>query len=281
MIVGIPFNPLSPTLSARLTTKAQERAIPYRQLHLPTLRIAGSEITDMNGQVTITHLAPGTTYGENEAHEALIHLEASGVVALNPLNACSVADDKIRTCEALRSAGLRQPRWEVVHAGDIAALSRFGYPLVVKRPTGALGMWNRLAHDKAGAITALDELLAEGGDRLLVQELVREALGRSLRVVVLQDRVLAVTELVAEAGEWRSNGALGATGYDVTPTETERELAIAGLSAVGLGYGGVDLLRAADGPVLIEVNAGSSFDGAERRTGQDIAGALLDALLAL
>jgi ribosomal protein S6--L-glutamate ligase len=281
MIIGIPFNPISPTLSARLQARVAELGVPHRVLHLPSLRATADGVTDHRGPVVVTHLAPGTTYGEPDAEVALAQLEAAGVRALNPVAACAIADDKILTCTALGAAGLRQPRWTAVHRDDLANLRQLGFPLVLKRPIGALGMWNRFIATEAAVAPAVTELLSEGGNKLLAQAAVTEAFGRSLRVVVLQDRVLASTELVAEPGEWRSNGALGSIGHTAEISAQEQRLAIAGLAAVGLGYGGVDILRASDGPVLIEVNAGSSFDGAERRTRVDIAGALLAAVAAL
>jgi ribosomal protein S6--L-glutamate ligase len=283
-VVGIPRNTRSTTLADRLTEKASQLGLAHRVIDLATLSYRDGAAVDAHGQVSVTHLAPGTTYGEPAAHEALAFLTATDVAALNPLEACAVADDKIRTCTYAAAKGLPQPSWCSLRpsgqAGLVAQLRDVGFPLVLKRPHGALGMWNRLCSSPAELAAAADELLCEGAVELLAQTCVVESRGRSLRVVVLDDEVLAATELVAAPGEWRSNGALGAVGHDVELSAAEHALAVAALEAVGLGYAGVDLLRSVDGPLLIEVNAASSFNGAERRTGRDIAAAVLAATLA-
>ena len=48
-------------------------------------------------------------------------------------------------------------------------------------------------------------------------------------------------------------------------------------AAVGLDIAGVDLLEAASGPVVIEVNASPGFEGLEAATKKNIAGLFVDA----
>lgn len=103
-----------------------------------------------------------------------------------------------------------------------------------------------------------------------------ESLGASIRVVVLDGEVLAATELRAQSGEWRSNAALGGTGSDCVLSSEEKGVAVAAAAAVGLKYAGVDLIRSNVGCLALGVNSGSPFDGAERRTGLNIARAIVE-----
>ena len=44
---------------------------------------------------------------------------------------------------------------------------------------------------------------------------------------------------------------------------------------MGLDVAGVDLLRSAHGPLVIEVNSSPGLEGIEKATGKDVAGAII------
>ncbi|MCA9296590.1 MAG: hypothetical protein KC983_08730, partial [Phycisphaerales bacterium] len=50
---------------------------------------------------------------------------------------------------------------------------------------------------------------------------------------------------------------------------------------MGLHVGGVDMLEGADGPQIMEVNSSPGLEGIETATGVDVAGAIVDHLVAL
>lgn len=183
------------------------------------------------------------------------------------------------SCLALTAADVPQPQWVIVPSDQLESAETVGYPLVLKRPSGALRKWNRLVERPDDLAQTAAELLTEGGGELLAQEAVVVGLGTSVRVVALGNEVLAATELRTQPGEWRSNGALGSIGTDVTLDDDEHAAAIGALAAVGLSCGCVDLIRAGGRALVLEVSAGSPFIGAERRTGRNIAGLVLDFLL--
>ena len=278
-ILGILRNPHTQMLADRLIREATVQNLAFREIDLVTLRAVGGKITDATGPVHITHLAPGTTYGEPEGSFAVAELERRGVRVLNTASACASADDKIATARLLDAYGVTQPSWAIVTPDRIDDALAFGLPLVLKRPAGALGTWNRLVTTSDELQPAALELFAEGVCDLLAQQAITESFGTSIRVVVLGDQVLAATQLRAQPGEWRSNGALGATGTGIELDEQGSRLAVAAPKALGLGYAGVDLIPTRAGFMVLEVNAASPFDGAERRTGCNIAHLLLTALL--
>ena len=80
----------------------------------------------------------------------------------------------------------------------------------------------------------------------------------------------------AAEGEFRANIHLGGTGHKVKITPTERKIAVAAAKVVGLKVSGVDLIRAKDGPKVIEVNASPGLEGVEGATGKDIAGLIFE-----
>jgi RimK family alpha-L-glutamate ligase len=268
-------------LADRLVREASATAIPFREIDLASLRVVAGVVVDATGPVTVTHIAPGTTYGEPDGALAVEELERSGVVLLNPSPATAAADDKIMTARYLEEHGVPQPDWIVVPPAALDVALSVGLPVVLKRPMGALGTWNRLVETREGLRAAAHELFEEGVCDLLAQRAITESFGTSIRVVVLGDQVLAATQLRAQPGEWRSNGALGAVGSDVKLDPQAASAAIAAPAALGLRYAGVDLIPTNSGFVVLEVNAASPFDGAERRTGLNIARMLLDSLLNL
>jgi ribosomal protein S6--L-glutamate ligase len=61
----------------------------------------------------------------------------------------------------------------------------------------------------------------------------------------------------------------------VTLADDEREMALRAAEVMGLDVAGVDLLRSARGPLLMEVNASPGLEGIETVTGVDIAAHLI------
>jgi len=85
----------------------------------------------------------------------------------------------------------------------------------------------------------------------------------------------------ARPGEFRSNLHRGGRGKPVMPDPEYVEAALRAARAVGLEVAGVDLLETKSGPKILEVNSSPGFEGLERATGLDIAGAIIDRALVL
>lgn len=58
----------------------------------------------------------------------------------------------------------------------------------------------------------------------------------------------------------------------------ERKTAVEAAKAMGLRIAGVDLLRSAHGPVVMEVNSSPGIEGIEKATELDIAGKMIEFL---
>jgi len=101
--------------------------------------------------------------------------------------------------------------------------------------------------------------------------------GRDYRLFVVGGRVLAAIERQAAEGDWRSNVARGAAAVPFDAPAGWQQLAIRAAAAIEADYAGVDLLQGPDGTVyVLEVNGIPGWEGLQRATGVDVAGAIVD-----
>ncbi len=152
-----------------------------------------------------------------------------------------------------------------------------GVPLVVKLLESAQGKGVVLTETPAAAqsvISAFRGLKAN----FLVQEFVAEAKGEDIRCLVIDGRVVAAMRRRAAPGEFRSNLHQGGSAEPVRITKAERDTAIRAARAFRLGLCGVDLLRTASGPKVLEVNSSPGFEGIEAASRKNVAAALFDAI---
>jgi RimK family alpha-L-glutamate ligase len=286
MTLGIARNPHATNVADRLLATAERLGVPARLIDLPSLGLSIQSqgqlaAGDERGPVAAGGLAPYLLFGFPAAVHALRVLAQAGH-AQNPVDRVLLADDKAATAECLAQAGVAQVRTEICAADPgrlSAAAQRIGYPVVVKRTHGAQGRWVRRAATPAALAAALAELAADGPGALVVQPDVAECAGRSVRAVITGGRLLAVTERTAAAGEWRSNIAGGAAQRRVELTGEEHELVLSAARAIGLGHAGIDLLRTARGPRVLEVNSCPDFTSMQPHYEQDLAEAVLRASL--
>lgn len=143
-------------------------------------------------------------------------------------------------------------------------------PLIVKLLESTQGKGVVLAETKKAAesvISAFRGLKAN----FLVQQFVKEAAGEDIRCLVVGGKVVAAIKRTGAEGDFRSNLHQGGTAATTRISKAERETAIRAARAFGLGLAGVDLLRAEDGPKVLEVNSSPGLEGVETATGKDIA----------
>jgi len=205
------------------------------------------------------------------------HFESIGVYPLNHAAAISNSRDKLFSLQLLQRKGLHIPTTGFANSPmDTAELINMvgGAPLIVKLLEGSQGRGVVLAETrKAGesVINAIKSLNAN----LLVQEFIKEAQGRDLRCFVIDGKVIASIERRAAPGEFRANLHQGGTAALVRITAEERRLAIKAAKTMGLQVAGVDIIRSARGPLLLEINSSPGLEGIESATGKDIAGDMI------
>jgi RimK family alpha-L-glutamate ligase len=212
--------------------------------------------------------------------DALHWIEDRGIVVMNSPRAIERTVDKFYTDALMQQAGLPTPETVVCERADeaVAAVRTMG-EAVIKPIFGSMGH---------GLVRVADPDVAWRVARPLEQVkavfYVQRALdhgGRDLRVFVVGGAVLGAIERHAQAGEWRSNVSLGASVSPVNLPPEWAALAVRAAAAVGADYAGVDLVLTRDGEIFVlEVNGIPGWQGFQRASGLDVAGAIVDRLVA-
>lgn len=208
-------------------------------------------------------------------------LEGLGLRLFNPIAAIALADDKVRTHLALARAGLPQPRTipvPITYKGlgypNLAfleeALAYLGLPLVIKERRGSFGWQVYLAHTREEAAALLQ---AHAPAPMLLQEYIGLHPGEDIRIYVVGEEPLAAIRR-QNPHDFRANLGSGGRAEAYAPTPAEKELARAAIRALGLDFGGVDILHSSRGPLLCEVNSNAHFQGLSAKTGVDVGRAI-------
>lgn len=208
--------------------------------------------------------------------DALHWIEERGVPVINSPRAIERAVDKFYTSALLQEAGL--PTVETVvceRAADaMAAVRAFG-DAVIKPIFGSMGHGIVRVSDPDVAFRVVKTL--ETTRAVFYVQRAIEHGGRDYRLFVVGGRVLAAIERRAADGDWRSNVARGATATPFDAPDEWQQLAIRAAGAIDADYAGVDLLQGPDGRVFVlEVNSIPGWEGLQRATGADVAGAIVE-----
>jgi ribosomal protein S6--L-glutamate ligase len=210
-------------------------------------------------------------------------LEACGARLLNGAAAIEASRDKLRALQRLAAGGVRVPRTVRLRGrGEAAALVSEvgGLPVILKLLQGTQGVGVMIASSLA-EVESMVGALRGLGEELLLQEFVAEAGGSDVRALVVGGVVVGAMRRKARLGDFRSNLHRGGRGQACELTGTLEAAAVQAAQALGLSVAGVDLLESARGPLVLEVNSSPGFEGLEKATGRDVAGAIVQSALRL
>jgi ribosomal protein S6--L-glutamate ligase len=131
-----------------------------------------------------------------------------------------------------------------------------------------------IVHSPVSLGSVVDTLLGLERD-VLLQEFIREGAGRDYRVFVVGNEVIATMLRTAPEGEFRTNIHRGGQGHPVELPREIKKLAVKAAQVLGLEIAGVDLMIDRSGPLILEVNSSPGFEGIEKATRLNIAGAMM------
>lgn len=208
------------------------------------------------------------------------HFEALKVFCLNSSAAITQSRDKLYSLQLLLNSGIDIPTTGFANSpldtNDLISMVG-GTPLIVKLLEGTQGKGVVLAETKKAAESVINAFKSLNAN-ILVQEFIKEANGKDIRLFVIDGKVVASIQREALPGEFRANIHLGGTASVIKATPDEKRIAIKAAKAMNLKVAGVDIIRSSKGPLLLEVNSSPGLEGIEGATNKDIASEMIKAI---
>jgi ribosomal protein S6--L-glutamate ligase len=240
----------------------------------PEIHYRGDEILAPFDAV-IPRIKPAITF---YGCATLRQFQLMGAYALNDAVSIARSRDKLRSLQMLASKGVPMPVTSFAHSPqETSELVKMvgGAPLVVKLLEGTQGVGVVLAETDQAAETLINAFKAVKAN-ILVQEFIKEAEGRDIRCFVVDDKVVASMQRIAPEGDFRANLHRGGSALEIKITPEEKKLALQSARIMGLKVAGVDIIRSASGPKILEINSSPGLEGIESTTGLDIAGMMIE-----
>jgi len=199
--------------------------------------------------------------------------ETLGAFCVNGSSGIEASRNKLHAHQMLAKNGVSMPRTAFASSpkDTMNLITLAGNaPLIVKLLESTQGRGVVLVETRKAAesvVSAFRGLKAN----FLVQNFIAEAGGQDIRCLVIGNKVVGSMARRAQKGEFRSNLHLGGVAERIKITPQERALAVRAAKTFGLKFSGVDMLRASDGPKVLEVNSSPGLQGIEFATGKNIA----------
>lgn len=244
--------------------------------HEPEIHYRGGRVLN-DFDAIIPRIRPSMTY---YGCSLIRHFEALKVYSLNNAASITQSRDKLYSLQMLLNHGVEIPTTGFANSpldtNDLINMVG-GSPLIIKLVEGTQGKGVVLAETKKAAESVINAFKSLNAN-ILVQEFIKEANGKDLRLFVVDGKVVAAMQREALPGEFRANIHLGGKASIVKVTADEKKIAIKAAKAMNLKVAGVDIIRSAKGPLLLEVNSSPGLEGIEGATGKDIAGEMIMAI---
>jgi tetrahydromethanopterin:alpha-L-glutamate ligase len=243
----------------------------------------GRELPDA---VLVRGIAGGSFEQVTKRLGVLHALRELGVPVYNDARAIERSVDKSMTSLLLHAARIPAPAtWATESAAQARRIAMretaAGHALVLKPLFGSQGKDLQLVGEVDGVHHPMPDIDARYAGLAYLQRFVPPvaAPGFDWRVLVVGGRALTAMRRVS--AHWVHNVAQGAR---CEPAELEQplaQLAERAALALDMDYAGVDLIAAASGPRIqvLEVNGVAAWQGLQRVTSFNIAGAIVDDLL--
>jgi len=152
-----------------------------------------------------------------------------------------------------------------------------GFPVIIKATGGSHGV-GVMKIDSPESLYSVIDYLNASKIRVIMRQFINAR--QSARHIILNGQVLASIEYSAPSDDFRTN--VGVTPQ-VKPKQFSshiNDLAIKAVNTMGYEFGGVDILIDEDNkPYITEINFPCNFARAEKATGTDISGPIVDHLI--
>jgi len=202
-------------------------------------------------------------------------MEMMGILLFNKYVSIVNAKNKLKTTQILDHYRIPVPKTVIIRRQeDLKSAVKLlgGFPIILKHPVGSYGNGVMIVE----SMRALKSVILWDKSLYLLQEFVSFSKGSDIRVFVVNGEIVSSMMRSAKKGEFRSNIELGGIGKPVKITDEEASIALRSVQALDLHYGGVDIIRSKNGPVVLEVNSNPGFKALEKSTGANVARAIVD-----
>jgi ribosomal protein S6--L-glutamate ligase len=188
--------------------------------------------------------------------------------------------DKLRSIQLLARSGVGIPKTVFTRSlMDIEDIidDMGGFPVIIKLARGTHGNGVVLAESKKAAKSVMQAfyVMDDDGTNILLQEFVKESAGEDIRAFVVGGKVVASMKRQSLDDDFRSNLHQGGEGTAVKLSDEEKKTVQKAAKAMGLSICGVDIMRSARGPLVLEVNSSPGF-GIEKVTGHNVAERIIE-----
>jgi ribosomal protein S6--L-glutamate ligase len=210
-------------------------------------------------------------------------LELMRIPVLNGAYGIAASRDKMRSLQLLAAAGVPVPR--TVMASDASGIKQMvklvgGVPVLVKLLSGKERSGAMICESMQSLEAALEAILGLGHD-IVVQQYLRGAKGRDLRLLVVGGEVVAAMRRSPPVGRFSRNLRRGAQFERADLPASYARLAVTAARVMRLEVCAVDMLDVKGRPRVFEVNGSPSIREPEAACGVDAAGRIVDRAIAL
>lgn len=259
--------------------------VDYRMCNLvmeqgkPSIHVKGDYLVGVDAIIPRIG-ASYTTFGA----AVIRHFEAMGVASSLSSVALVRSRDKLRSLQHLSKSGIGIPKTVFAKAPadddvDLLVKEVGGAPVIIKLLESSLGK-GVIKSDSASAAKSTIEAFSGIKKSIIIQEYIEEAGGADIRIFVVNGEVVGSMKRQGKEGDFRSNLHRGGSAEPVELSKKEQSVALEAVKLLNLDVAGVDLLRSKRGPLVLEVNSSPGLEGIEKTTGVDVAGKIVESLVA-
>jgi hypothetical protein len=223
--------------------------------------------------------SPSTSVASQQVEQFLVH-EGVATLYADGFGPQRYVDNQLLFLER---AGVPVPRTVYALEDDPKLLASYaeklgGFPLVLKVQGFSLGV-GIMQVDSMAALLSTVEFLRATGRPAFLQAAVLPSV--HWRLVVVGTEVVASYRNPVRNNDFRSEASDDPADYSAQPPPAATEVALRACALLGMEHGGVDVLVHASGRVyVLEVNFPCYFGHAQIEGGVDVAGAIVEHLLA-
>ena len=213
---------------------------------------------------------PRTGSGTTYFIKAIIrHLERLGVTMINGSESIDAVKDKLYSQQILGQSSLPVPKTMLVkHPINLELVEKnLNYPMIVKTLSGSYGSGVFMVDDRKQfrQLMKMAEL-TKPSYNIIIQECIEDSLGKDLRVLVVNGKVVGCMMRQSIDGDFRANITRGG---EAIPYQIDEDIEwISGECSrlLNLDIAGVDLLFNEGTYTICEVNSAPGFEGMEKYT---------------